>query len=39
MEKIKEWENIYKDCEFTFLKIPSSKNDHDNNLLVVKKLK
>jgi SAM-dependent methyltransferase len=33
--KIKEWENQYKDCLFTLLKIPSSKNNWDNTLLVV----
>jgi hypothetical protein len=35
VNKIKEWELQYKDCLFTFLKIPSLHNDHDNNLLVV----
>lgn len=35
--KIKEWESQYKDCLFTLLKIPSSRNHSDNNLLVVVK--
>jgi len=35
--KIKEWENVHKDCAFNFLKIPSSVNRIDNNLLVVYK--
>ena len=35
--KIKEWESQYKDCLFTLLKIPSSHNNTDNNLLVVVK--
>ncbi len=35
--KIKEWEKQYKDCSFTLLKIPSSCNLWDNNLLVVVK--
>jgi len=35
--KIKEWELKYKDCLFTLLKIPSSRNNIDNNLLVVVK--
>ncbi len=35
--KIKEWENKYKDFSFTLLKIPSSINNHDNTLLVVVK--
>ena len=33
--KIKEWEIKYKDCLFTLLKIPSTCNNFDNNLLVV----
>lgn len=33
--KIKEWEIQYPDCSFTFLKIPSTCNDLDNNLLVI----
>ena len=33
--KIKEWESQYKDCLFKLLKIPSSQNYIDNNLLVV----
>jgi SAM-dependent methyltransferase len=36
--KIKEWEAHHKDCVFTLLKIPSSKNIWDNTLLVVKKI-
>lgn len=35
MNKIKEWEAKYTDCLFTLLKIPSSYNNIDNNLLVV----
>ena len=35
--KIKEWESQYKDCLFTLLKISSSCNHYDNNLLVVVK--
>jgi hypothetical protein len=35
--KIKEWELKYKDCLFTLLKIPSTRNNVDNNLLVVVK--
>lgn len=33
--KIKEWESQYKDCLFKLLKIPSSQNYLDNNLIVV----
>jgi SAM-dependent methyltransferase len=33
--KIKEWESQYKDCLFKLLKIPSTRNHFDNNLLVV----
>ena len=35
--KIKQWEEQYKDCLFTLLKIPSSINNNDNTLLVVVK--
>jgi hypothetical protein len=35
INKIKEWENQYKDCLFTLLEIPSSCNNYDNNLLVI----
>jgi len=35
VDKIKEWENDYKDCSFTLLKIPSSVNDWDNALLII----
>ena len=35
IDKIKEWENDYKDCSFTLLKIPSSVNDWDNALLII----
>lgn len=35
--KIKEWGSQYTDCVFTLLKIPSSVNQIDNNLLVVVK--
>jgi hypothetical protein len=34
INKIKEWENTYKDCSFKLLKI-SASNVHDNTLLVV----
>jgi len=37
VNKIKEWESQYKDCLFTLLKIPSSRNVVDNTLLVVVK--
>jgi SAM-dependent methyltransferase len=37
INKIKEWEGKYKNCLFTLLKIPSSKNIFDNTLLVVRK--
>ena len=33
--KIKEWESQYKECLFTLLRIPSSRNNCDNTLLVV----
>jgi hypothetical protein len=35
INKIKDWESIYKDCSFTLVKIPSTRNDYDNTLLVV----
>jgi hypothetical protein len=37
IDKIKEWEIQYPDYVFTFLKIPSTCNNLDNNLLVVYK--
>lgn len=37
LKKMKEWENQYEDCSFTLLKIPSSTNTYDNNLLVIHK--
>jgi len=37
INKIKEWEKEYKDCSFTLLKIPSTFNTIDNNLLVIYK--
>ena len=37
IHKIKEWESKYKDCLFTLLNIPSSKNIFDNTLLVIYK--
>jgi predicted methyltransferase len=37
LNKIREWESIYNDCSFDFLKIPSLVNRVDNNLLVVHK--
>lgn len=33
-----EFEKIYKNCIFRIVKIPSYKNDHDNNLIVIYKL-
>ncbi len=38
INKIKEWEFQYKDCLFTFLNIPSLKNNIDNSLLVIFKI-
>lgn len=35
VDKIKEWKLTYTDCEFTLLKIPSTRNFCDNTLLVV----
>ena len=35
ISKIKDWEVQYKDCSFTLLKIPSTRNSVDNNLLVI----
>jgi len=35
INKIKEWESIYKDCIFKLLKIPTTCNPYDNTLLVV----
>jgi hypothetical protein len=35
--KIKEWENQYKDCSFKLVKLYGSCNTYDNNLLVVYK--
>ena len=37
LNKIKEWEDLYKDCLFTLLNIPSERNHCDNNLLVIYK--
>jgi SAM-dependent methyltransferase len=37
LEKIKEWEVRYPDCEFTMLTIPSTKNKFDNALVVIYK--
>lgn len=37
LEKIKEWQLTYPDCEFTMLTIPSTKNIFDNALVVVYK--
>lgn len=36
-DKIDEWESKYKDCSFTLLKVPSKRNNFDNNLIVVYK--
>ena len=38
VDKIKEWELKYKDCLFTLLNIPSTRNDLDDSLLVVFKI-
>ena len=35
INKIKEWQDKYKNCLFTLLKIPSSRNYCDNTLLVI----
>ncbi len=35
--KFEEWRNKYSDLSFTFIKIPSTKNPHDNNLVVITK--
>jgi SAM-dependent methyltransferase len=35
MNKIKEWENIYKDCTFKLLNIPSTRNSNCDNMLLV----
>lgn len=35
VNKIKEWQSLYKDCLFKLIKIPSSRNNIDNSLLVV----
>lgn len=37
INKIKEWETKYTNCLFTLVKLPSSCNSYDNNLLVVYK--
>lgn len=34
-EKIQEWKIVYPELTFTLLQIPSGKNKHDNNLLIV----
>jgi SAM-dependent methyltransferase len=36
-EILKEWRQIYMDLTFTLVAIPSTRNDWDNTLLVVKK--
>jgi len=36
-DKIKEWKLQYTDCQFSLLKIPSSRNFCDNTLLIVYK--
>lgn len=38
IDKITEWENKYNGLLFTLVKIPSSKNHLDNNLLVVHRI-
>jgi hypothetical protein len=35
--KMVEWKQAFPDLEFTLLQIPSQRNKHDNNLLVIKK--
>jgi len=37
--KIKEWENIYKNLSFKIISIPSQVNYYDNNLLLIHKIK
>jgi SAM-dependent methyltransferase len=37
INKIKEWETTYTNCLFKLVKLPSSCNTYDNNLLVVYK--
>jgi len=37
--KIVEWRHWFPDLDFTLLCIPSQRNKHDNNLLVIKKTK
>lgn len=36
-QKIAEWERIYTDCTFAFVKLPSTRNYVDNNLVVIHK--
>ena len=36
-EVLKEWRQIYMDLTFTLVAIPSTQNDWDNTVLVVKK--
>jgi hypothetical protein len=38
-DKIKLWKNIYTDCIFSIVKLPSMKNYIDNNLIVIHKSK
>jgi hypothetical protein len=37
LDKIKEWENLYTDCTFTLIVLPSERNKIDNTLLVIHK--
>jgi hypothetical protein len=37
LEKLNEWRNKYSDLSFTFICIPSSVNNQDNSLVVIKK--
>jgi len=39
LEKLNEWRNKYSDLSFTFICIPSSVNNQDNSLVVIKKIK
>ena len=34
-KKINEWQTLYKNLTFILLKIPSQRNPHDNNLIII----
>jgi hypothetical protein len=36
-QKLSEWRRVYTDCTFTFLKVPSTRNHIDNNLIIIYK--